>query len=183
MYRYTPPSSPLGAVLEAKNHLEIRTDANQEEIIDQFLNGPRKLSNDASSHLIIVERPSNSNSSFTEKEREYDFIFYMTHYTADGLALHQLVNLFFVLLASETPGNPLRSDAEMARLVERQWEAKWAAMEVPGRDSVLPMSTEDRLRSVYRGGESDEDVEDFRRHQAQYVVGPPFFLPIPPTDH
>ena len=170
MSRYTPPSSALDAVLDAKNHLEIRNDITADKIVDQFLNGPRKLSNNASSHLTIVERPS---TEAHPRVKEYDFIFYVTHYVADGLACHQIANLFFVILGGQAEAHPVRTDAQLARLVESQWDGRWSAREMSGWDYVLPVATEDRLRTAYPvlEHESQEScAEDFRNHQAQYIV-------------
>ena len=170
MGRYTPPSSALDAILDAKNYLEIRNDISAEKIVDQFLNGPRKLSNDVLSYLTIVERPSTGSDP---RVKEYDFIFYVTHCVADGLACHQIANLFFVILGSQVRGHPVRTDAQLARLVESQWDARWSAREIAGWDCVLPVATEDRLRAAYPDLEDESQesrVEDFNNHQAQYVV-------------
>jgi len=71
------------------------------ELLDAYLNGPRTLSNDCLSYLIISRKskPTTSNSS-ADIPANYDILICATHFLGDGMALHQFANDFFALLGS-----------------------------------------------------------------------------------
>lgn len=67
-------------------------------ILDTYLNGPRTLSDDILSFLLV----STPSSTFQrgDDEQEYDFHLFSTHFLGDGMALHTTANEFFTLLSS-----------------------------------------------------------------------------------
>jgi hypothetical protein len=65
------------------------------DLIDTYLNGPRSLSNERLSHLVISSDDKSQNM-----ERNYDFLICATHFLGDGMALHSFANDFFGLLGS-----------------------------------------------------------------------------------
>lgn len=81
------------------------------ELINAYLNGPRTLSNDRLSYL-IVSRPPVDSATHTPPltpdlselpptaDSQYEILFLTTHFVGDGVGLHQLANDFFVMLGS-----------------------------------------------------------------------------------
>lgn len=148
--RYDAPLSPEAAWLEASKNLEYRSQSKDGKhfdslntcnqnihdelaaLIDTYLNGPRTLSNDRLSYLIINSEYTNKNL-FTNHSQDtienYDFMICATHFLGDGMALHQFANDFFVLLGSCGDENAL-----LDRLTA-EWSEKCAntfAKVVPG---------------------------------------------------
>ena len=73
------------------------------ELIDAYLNGPRTLSNDRLSFLIVGSECANATiptDQTLESVKNYDLMICATHFLGDGMALHQFANDFFVLLGS-----------------------------------------------------------------------------------
>lgn len=151
--RYRPPKSPEDALIQAENSLESRSTTKDGEtihlreifrafifvleLIDTYLNGPRILSNDCLSHLILSP-PSQANDS---EEQDIDILICVTHYIGDGMAvtsslaldailnliftlkLHQFAHDFFTLLGSEKSVEDLRA-ALTAEWTERLGSAE-----------------------------------------------------------
>ncbi|THH04131.1 hypothetical protein EW146_g10256, partial [Bondarzewia mesenterica] len=152
---FTPPNSPEVALQEADAQLQYRVQS-KDELIDSYLNGPRTLSNDRLSYLII-SRPSSSHDaslltppqtpvlakatlSGAQGEQTYDYEWLMcaAHFIGDGMALHTFANDFFGLLGST------RSQEELERLVVEEWQQRWGKP-VPDGIPALPVSPEERL--------------------------------------
>ena len=73
------------------------------ELLDAYLNGPRTLSNDRLSYLILGSDCANAiipTDQIMESVKNYDLMICATHFLGDGMALHQFANDFFVLLGS-----------------------------------------------------------------------------------
>lgn len=88
----------------AKRAFEFRNGVEVKDILDEYLNGPRTLSDDMLAKLMITtETPSPTSSPKAEQaaeddEREYNFWLFATHFLGDGMALHTTANEFFELL-------------------------------------------------------------------------------------
>ncbi|KAI0031413.1 hypothetical protein K488DRAFT_52118 [Vararia minispora EC-137] len=127
------------------------------ELIDDYLNGPRTLSNSRLSFLVISRTPnvdpypsppgtpqSDASGHFLgpwegERVRSYEWLMCAAHFIGDGIALHNFANDFFTLL-----GAPL-SDHELHDLVVYEWETRWRT---PPSDGVLlPPSFEESIPS------------------------------------
>jgi hypothetical protein len=91
------------------------------ELIDSYLNGPRTLSNDRLSYLVV------SITDSTEETVNCDFLICATHFLGDGMALHQFANDFFGLLG----GSSTMSDLEI--LLSTEWNTRCAKV----YDSVI----------------------------------------------
>ncbi|KAI5478834.1 hypothetical protein MNV49_004566 [Pseudohyphozyma bogoriensis] len=96
---YHPPKSEGAKRRSASELMEMRTDTNAKELLDNYLNGPRTLSDSQLSRLII----STPASSFTDSsdDQEFDFFLFTTHFLGDGMALHTSANEFFTLLSGD----------------------------------------------------------------------------------
>jgi hypothetical protein len=88
------------------------------ELIDAFLNGPRTLSSDKLSTLIVSEPPIFSScsgdplpaGSHALKEeallRDYELMVCAAHFIGDGLSLHRTCNDLFYMLGGGVDGKP-----------------------------------------------------------------------------
>jgi len=169
-FRYTPPSSPSQAVLDAQANLEVCGTRFVEDVIDRITNGPRTLSEKCISRLFIVER------SAVGVVAEYDMILCLTHYLGDGIATHQIGNLFFSLLgAVDSSNGSVKSDAQLWELLEVEWTRRWAA--VPAQDSVIPTSVETRLSGLVPKFQAVAHRIDFQKSQERFIVSLPSFVP------
>ncbi|KZT30818.1 hypothetical protein NEOLEDRAFT_1144356 [Neolentinus lepideus HHB14362 ss-1] len=147
---YTPPTSVEDAILDASENLEYRTQS-KDELISSYLNGPRTLSNERLSYLILSQpssqlipsppvTPTLSSSSedsqkespSSEYEGTYDLLICAAHFLGDGMALHQFAHDFFTLLGSEKP------QTELVAQLQCEWESCRS-------ENVLPPCLEDNL--------------------------------------
>lgn len=74
-------------------------------MIDSYLNGPRTLSNNRLSYLILSEGEKSDGSL-----ANYELMVCAAHFLGDGMALHQFANDFLNLLGSEKTDNELKMD-------------------------------------------------------------------------
>jgi hypothetical protein len=86
------------------------------ELIDSYLNGPRTLSDDRLSYLIL----SQTEASDTELPR-HELLICATHFLGDGMALHQFANDFFSLLGSA------KTDSELETEVHKEYQIRRAS--------------------------------------------------------
>ncbi|GAA5922044.1 uncharacterized protein JCM15063_003169 [Sporobolomyces koalae] len=98
-------------------HFVSRTSGDQNQLasfahtIDRYLNGERTLSDEKLATLVI-STPEESLSCSGEKQQEYNFFLYSTHFIGDGMALHTTANDFFRLLAKDAPSDSVQPVAE-----------------------------------------------------------------------
>lgn len=85
------------------------------ELIDNYLNGQRTLSNDRLSFLILssLQTFSLQNGTESENEQEFDLLICAAHFIGDGMALHTFANEFFVLLGGKLNESELRNLLEL----------------------------------------------------------------------
>ncbi|KAJ3511392.1 hypothetical protein NLJ89_g4124 [Agrocybe chaxingu] len=95
-FEYDAPLSPFEAVEEANRALEYRSQT-KDELISSYLNGPRTLSSDRLSYLVV-----SSSESEQGGEQDCHFMICATHFLGDGMALHQFANDFFGLLGGSS---------------------------------------------------------------------------------
>ena len=154
VHSYNPPSSPEQALAEAGSQLEYRHQTRDGtpsarfparpgsyvellELIESYLNGPRTLSNERLSYLIVSRTPAKlptppstpRNSEVLpvcpperltdDKPIDHELFICAAHSIGDGMALHQFANDFFGLLGSAS------SQEEMEQLVADEWKQRW----------------------------------------------------------
>jgi len=86
------------------------------ELIDSYLNGPRTLSDERLSYLIL------SQSGVSDAGLpNHDILICATHFLGDGMALHQFANDFFSLLASA------KTDSELETEVHDECWKRWSS--------------------------------------------------------
>jgi len=91
------------------------------DLIDTYLNGPRTLSNERLSYLVI-----SSDDKSQDAEKNYDFFICATHFLGDGMALHSFANDFFGLLGSTLDDKNL----------EDKLSNEWSERCLPSNDKV-----------------------------------------------
>jgi len=126
-YRYQSKDGRLNFAPIKMKGLTLDTD-----LIDSYLNGPRTLSNDRLSFLIISQ-PEDKDGSLlsppptpTSQEsvsechiQDYELLICATHFLGDGMALHNFANDFFGLL-----GGP-KSENELEAVLQHEWKRQW----------------------------------------------------------
>jgi hypothetical protein len=110
------------------------------DLIESYLNGPRTLSNERLSYLIVSRTPAKlptppstprnaevlpvwSSERLTDDNPvDYELFICAAHSIGDGMALHQFANDFFGLLGSA------RSQEAMEQLVADEWKQRWGRL-------------------------------------------------------
>ncbi|KAF8590086.1 hypothetical protein K439DRAFT_1628300 [Ramaria rubella] len=162
-FGYTLPSSPQHALKDAQDALRI-VHSTKDALIDSYLNGPRTLSNDRVSFLVLSSpyfapqaTPSLRSSpdlapyslpNFIQ-ECEFDLLICAAHFLGDSMSLHSFTNDLFSLLAAsgcDSPdGTPL-SDTMLQALLEREWLDRWGnTTHTLDANVILPAPLESRL--------------------------------------
>lgn len=158
-------------------------------MIDGYLNGPRTLSNERLSYLIVSEPDAAGPGALTppatpmlegapfapgdvdEAPHAYELLLCAAHFIGDGMALHNTANDLFKLLASEQH-DQLALDA----LVHAEWEARYAAAaaaEAPA-PSLLPTSLEARLPEAKSKLRAAVGRAEFAEDQRRQIGGHAF---------
>jgi len=112
------------------------------DLLESYLNGPRTLSNQRLSYLIVSETPKvdghlptppgsmDPSARLPEQDVngvfEYELLICAAHFIGDGMALHQFANDFFGLLGGTS------SQEELDQLVSNEWKQHWG--QVPTLD-------------------------------------------------
>ena len=149
--RYTRPSSPQAAIHEACTSIELKGQQTKDELLDGYLNGPRTLSVERLSYLVV-----------SEEGPSFNVLFCATHYIGDGMALHQTANAFFTLLAL--------SEHDLALKLDEEWNT---AM---GCTQPIPASTESRILVPTSKFQAAAVKVDYKTDQSRLIVRP---YPLP----
>ncbi|KAJ7727829.1 hypothetical protein DFH07DRAFT_782362 [Mycena maculata] len=188
--RHVAPESVLEAISSADASLEYRSQS-KDEMIETYLNGPRTLSNERLSYLVVSQQlakdcPQSIEEASASDLQDFDMLLCATHflgnfirrqngfwfahetYVGDGMALHQFANDFFTLLASGRAGEDLES------MLTEEWFSRWGGNK---EDNVsgLPSSLETRLPPM-SDGKFRRTVSrvDFETSQAKLIGGHSF---------
>ena len=109
----------------------MRAEHRPPELIDSFLNGPRTLSNERLSYLVVSHQTDEGlltppqTPELTEDpqtqvhEPQHELLICAMHFLGDGMALHNFANEFFGLLGSD------RSDSDLRALLDEEWRTRW----------------------------------------------------------
>ncbi|KIM47643.1 hypothetical protein M413DRAFT_439312 [Hebeloma cylindrosporum] len=160
-FTYAPPLSSNEALEIADRNLEYRVES-KDDLIDAYLNGPRTLSNERLSYLVV-----SSDDESQDEERNYDFLICATHFLGDGMALHSFANDFFGLLGSTLDDKSL----------EEKLSDEWSERCLPSRDATvtLPSAMEDRLPTPPAGRFNRAAASvDFNLSQKRLIGGHSF---------
>ncbi|PPQ78049.1 hypothetical protein CVT25_015594 [Psilocybe cyanescens] len=157
VFAYDAPQSPNQAIRDANQALEYRSQS-KDELIDTYLNGPRTLSSERLSFLMV-----SSNDSSEEVEKNYEFLICATHFLGDGMALHQFANDFFSLLGSSI------GLVDLNQKLLTEWSERCSNGQV--KAPTLPSSMEDRLSDPSRGFARAASRVDFEKDQQKLIGG------------
>ncbi|KAF9011776.1 hypothetical protein BDQ17DRAFT_1233401 [Cyathus striatus] len=104
LFSFTPPATVQEALAEARSALHFK-EKTKDELIFEYMNGSRVLSDDYLSYLVI------SSSKVDEKDRHqhFDLLMCAPHFTGDGSSLHQSTHDLLSLLASPLSEEELTS--------------------------------------------------------------------------
>jgi hypothetical protein len=154
---FHPPTSPEDALAGAESQLDYRhqdKDGMHRDrdlgvsplrltpagLIDSYLNGPRTLSNERLSYLVISHTPTLPTPPSTPRNNaevsaelaahltcddrvfNHELLICATHFIGDGMALHQFANDFFGLLGGGS------SQEELDQLVVDEWKQRWETL-------------------------------------------------------
>ncbi|KAJ3964696.1 hypothetical protein EV361DRAFT_941543 [Lentinula raphanica] len=122
-------SPPKNAVREATESL-VFNNLSKEELISNYLNGPRTLSDERMSYLII-STSSSCEQTGDEDEGHYDLLMCAPHFIGDGASLHQCTHELMTLLASPQTTHDL-----IQSLIQ---PLNWAELLPPALESRLPV--------------------------------------------
>ncbi|KAJ7698644.1 hypothetical protein B0H17DRAFT_324927 [Mycena rosella] len=126
-FSFSPPSTSESAIQEAAAALRFSHET-KEELISAYMDGPRVLSNDYLSYLIISRQGTVPDGPDNETA-EYDLLMCAPHFIGDGTALHQSTHELLCLVTSD------KTDAELA----------WDLNKVQNWAEILPLNVEARL--------------------------------------
>ncbi|KAF5388592.1 hypothetical protein D9757_004680 [Collybiopsis confluens] len=159
---FNPYPSPEGALVDANKNLDYRT-GTKDELLDSYLNGPRTLSADRLSRLIVSQNQCSPEPNATGHWADYDLLICTTHFVGDGMALHQFAHDFFTLLSME------KTDDELNAMMKEEWHVRYGDQ---FSEMTLPASLEDRLPAT-SGGRLHELASriDFLQSQDKLIGG------------
>ncbi|KAJ7235866.1 hypothetical protein B0H12DRAFT_1256838 [Mycena haematopus] len=164
---YVAPESAVDALESADVSLDYRSQS-KDEMIDAYLNGPRTLSNERLSYLVISQQLACSETPTALDPQAFDLLLCATHFLGDGMALHNFANDFFTLLASD------RSDQDLESMLNDEWYSRWGGKKDHSAPR-LPSSLEDRLPRLADGKfHCIARRVDFENSQAKLIGGHSF---------
>ncbi|KAF7981093.1 hypothetical protein HWV62_34793 [Athelia sp. TMB] len=144
---------PKDELAEADVNLEFRTDS-KDDLIDSYLNGPRTLSDNRLSYLIMSQN--------VHSPQNFDFLLCTTHFIGDGMSLHQFANDFLHLLASDTTIDELEAG------LSSEWQKRVAQSPIGLPDALeTSFPPESQLRRAARDAE-------FRKKEERQIGGHAF---------
>jgi len=147
-FNYTRPST-FDQALNIADDLFNHFDKSQRiDLIDEYLNGNRTLSNERLGMLFLKNNDKD----------EWEIMLTATHFLGDGMALHTLMNQFYILLSSTKTIKDLEGDIEEALNLKVE----------------LPKSLEDRLPQSSSSIASIVGQEEYIRSENKNIGGQSF---------
>ncbi|KDR70713.1 hypothetical protein GALMADRAFT_271467 [Galerina marginata CBS 339.88] len=127
-FTFVPPTLPSDALIEAQISTSFNNKS-KDELIFEHMNGPRTLSDEHLSHLVI----STPTTAVDKEYHEYDLLMSAPHFLGDGTSLHQATHDLLSLLASDLT-NP-QIEEELSNEVE------WMDVLPPAFETRMEVST------------------------------------------
>jgi hypothetical protein len=146
---HRPPTTVEAALAQAESRFSYAT-SSSEDILDNYLNGPRTLSNQNLGYLFI--------RSPDHGEGEYEIMLCATHFLGDGMALHTFMNEFYTLLGSA------KSTLDIVDMIEDALPAR----------AALPTPMEDKLPQPSSSLKQAVGAEEYLRSEQRLVGGQGF---------
>jgi hypothetical protein len=143
------------------------------DLIHSYLNGPRTLSNERISHLILstansipTPNPSSASVDNEQPENDFDLLICAAHFLGDGMALHQFAHDFFTLLGYQD------SVQDLEGILNKEWNERWGPEAVTSE--VLPCSIEASMPNFTGRFRRAVAVVDFKASQNKSIGGHAF---------
>ncbi|KAH7100331.1 hypothetical protein BKA62DRAFT_706702 [Auriculariales sp. MPI-PUGE-AT-0066] len=195
---YKPPESAAAAINSARNNMELRIQS-KDDLVNTYLNGPRTLSNDRLSYVVVATPHESADFPFATQHnklaaalknlsllppmpslqhfpaansassQEFHYLLAAPHCLGDGMALYRMSDEFFELIASDN------SDEDLEQLVQQEWERAVAS----SKESInpIPRPLEERMPPLKgRFAQAVERV-DYARSQERLIGGHSFPRP------
>ena len=160
--------NPQQALLQAQNNSDF-TDKSVNDLIEDYLNGPRFLSANRLSYVHLAARVDDSSLV-----REYDLLLYIAHAVCDGYSTHGICNSLFVLLGdSHAGGLSVNSNEELASLLQYEWQQRWSSAWTDV--DVIPRCAEQRIPLASNKFLAVASKLEFTARQNRFIVG---FSPV-----
>ncbi|EJC98718.1 uncharacterized protein FOMMEDRAFT_143112 [Fomitiporia mediterranea MF3/22] len=193
-FAYAPPRSVAEALSEADAALEFKSET-KDALINAYLNGPRTLSNERLSHLILGNVPAERTPGLptpvatpaavdehaeafpsvpADEVLEFDLLICAAHFLGDGMALHTFANEFFQLIAGKDENGHERSTEAIEEMLEREWVSLWGSGKETKSSDVLPLSLEDALPQINGRFRNAAAKVDFKNSEAKDIGGHAF---------
>ncbi|ESK89226.1 hypothetical protein Moror_5174 [Moniliophthora roreri MCA 2997] len=125
-FSFTPNADVNTALAESRGALYFKTEG-KDELIFNYMNGPRTLSSIQLSYLVVSSLEEQATGTSTQGE--YDLLMCAPHFLGDGASLHQCTHELLSVLSSP---NSI-SELEQELLGTRNWA------------EILPIAVDDRL--------------------------------------
>ncbi|EJD40848.1 hypothetical protein AURDEDRAFT_69593 [Auricularia subglabra TFB-10046 SS5] len=125
-FMYSPPKSPDAAIQSAQDNMEFRIQS-KDDLVNTYLNGPRTLSNDRLSYVVVATPQDTPGFPFAVDGpgQEFHFLLAAPHCLGDGMALYRMSDEFFEMLASE------KTDEDLKDVLHSEWERATATSPIP----------------------------------------------------
>jgi hypothetical protein len=122
------------------------------DLIDEYLNGPRTLSDDRLSSLFVKCTQGEHNDTL-------EIMLAATHFLGDGMALHTFMNEFYTLLGS------IKTIFDIKEMIEESLDMEY---------HPLPSSLEDQLSPPASSMARVVGAEEYQRSEARNIGGQTF---------
>ncbi|KAK4055284.1 hypothetical protein OIV83_000567 [Microbotryomycetes sp. JL201] len=106
-----PPVSKSEARIRAGSLMALVAQHSHQDLLDDYLNGPRTLADNRLSFFVISSPEPQSTLDSADVPLEYHFMLFCSHFIGDGMALHATANEFFQLLTSGSDDSFTATDA------------------------------------------------------------------------
>lgn len=133
------PASRKDARNRAENLIALIAGHDHRDLLDDYLNGPRTLSDNRLSFL-VVSTPDDPSANEGDKLQQYHFMLFSTHFIGDGMALHATANEFFELLSQPAGSDPATSEEQSLKSSDGISELHFSELP-PALESDLAGST------------------------------------------
>ncbi|KAF9786669.1 hypothetical protein BJ322DRAFT_1004181 [Thelephora terrestris] len=157
-----PAASTEEAINSADANLEYRNQP-QDQLIHSYLNGPRTLSNQRISYLVLSAVPTPPDSPDNEPVGEFDLLICAAHFLGDGMALHQFAHDFFTLLGSQ------KSVQDLEEILTKERIERWGPQ--AAASGALPCSIEESLPQLTGRFRRAVAAVDFKSTQSKLIGG------------
>lgn len=151
---FVSPSSPEQAMADSRASIDFREDYTADEAVQEFINGPRWLSDRSPLRLVIIKIDPT----------ESLFMFCLAHWHLDGVATISMFQEYLKVFGEKNV-----SDQDMLHRVGKEWTLRWGRGSRSVRE-VMPCSAEDRLPRPRNKFQAAGAYIETHKFQERYIV-------------